>query len=1250
MRKLVFLAALFAALTATAQTSYEKAWDLINQNKWGDAARMLDEAASNASTAGDAFITRIYLKSYMGAENEIKDFGSAFYGRAENPYPYIYAMWFNQAVVGPTGKKDSEHQLNLLRKLLDDNKAPGTLHASVNHQLGMHYVFSNELSKSKNYFKEAGNIRNWQFTGPFENISHSGFYKEHAPIQHPEPTAVFKSKTNADVKWFSPSVEINDAWTPVTYQFSNSTAVVFAQTFVTAAEDMQLYCCTGTSGSVKVWINDKLVVAEAEERITELDTYISSCQLKKGVNRVLVQLGYTDNSYANFSIRFTDPNFKAVKGLTSSPVYAAYPKQASDNKVTLMAPFAENYFKERIAASPKNLVNYLLLADVYERNNKVIEARKILTDAISIAPDNCLLKMKMAEVLIKEENRTLLLEEVEKIKKLDPGSVLVMDLNMKELLKNQKYNDLSDELQKRIRLYGDDESTADYKLALLVQEKKYEELVKEVERLYNRFPRNTAILSMMYTIKKEVYKDNKAALGIYEKYLKDNYNYKVVDTYADELAELGKNDKALDLRKQMVEDFPYSPHEPYQLSRYYYGTKDYDKADKFIRQAIDLSPYNENYWEMLGDVYSERKKMTEALDAYNRSLQYDPNQYEIINKIRKLNGKKEAYELLKQPDIEAVLKADDINKARNTDYGYYYVLDQKDVIVFPGGATEEYYINIIRITNEKGVDTYKESSIPYGNNQSLLIEKAQIIKKNGSKLDGEKSDNEIVFTNLEPGDAVVFKYRLRNYNYGRLSKHFWDYYYFGGQIYTAITRYNILMPSGQPFFHKFNNHSLQPVVSDVENFKKYSWELVEAKPEKDEPVMPLLIDVAPILHVSTIDSWNEIANWYSDISNTKEEEAFEITALYNKLFPATQKKANQFQAAKKIYDYIQENIRYSSVSFRQSAYVPQRPAVTLTTRLGDCKDLSSLFVTLARMAGINAQLVLIDTRDNGQQHILLPGVEFNHCIVKTELDSKTYYLELTDNYLPFGALPNNDIGATILEIPYKTTTTNAVLKFLQADHRQKDIVKRKIDITALGSDLQVTVKTVKYGTPSSGTRYTYRDLDNEKLIQEFEKSMSGTYKNNLKMQTASVKGLNKLEDSVEYQYTYVVKNEVAEIGTMKTFRIVYPDVVATMDKFSADTRTYPVAYWNYEDVDQYETVATITAPTGTKFVELPASENLVFKNMKFSLQYTLKNPTTLVVTRKFSGPRQNVDAADYPAFKEFFEKIIKAEQKFIAFK
>ncbi len=323
----------------------------------------------------------------------------------------------------------------------------------------------------------------------------------------------------------------------------------------------------------------------------------------------------------------------------------------------------------------------------------------------------------------------------------------------------------------------------------------------------------------------------------------------------------------------------------YKLSQYFFSMKEYDKAEDYIKKSLVLSPYDEDYWEELGDIKSEKKNIAEALDAYNQSLKYDPNQYDIISKIRKLNNKPEIYKLFPQVDIDKEIKDDNPDEAQNTDYGWYYILDQQDAVIYPDGANEEYCTIILKITNDKGVERYKETSIGYDNSQSLLIEKAQIIKKNQAKIDGERNDNEIVFTNLEAGDVIVLKYRLQSYAGGRFAKDFWDKHYFNGKIYCRATKYNLLIPANQKFKYVLTNSDIQPTVKNVEDFKEYSWVMPKAQPLKDEPLMPLVIDAGAILHISTVDSWKDIADWYSDISNNKSEKDFEILALYKKLFP-----------------------------------------------------------------------------------------------------------------------------------------------------------------------------------------------------------------------------------------------------------------------------------------------------------------------------------------------------------------------------
>lgn len=1243
------LLCLFCISAVKAQNEYSQVWEALNKSDHSRANALMETAIKNKTASPDLFITHLLLKSYNGKDKEVSNFETDFYNKTENPYPYVYALWFNNAVLGEYGKKTAV-QLHLLEKLIADEKAHGSLIAAAHYQKGHHLVRVNKFEDADAENARIGAITSWQYVGPFENLSHSGFYKNYGPLAHPEPEAEFASITNARIKWFTPARECKDGWTPLSYQINRQTATCYAQTFVDAKDEQDVLCNIGATGAIKVWINDVLVLSEYKERVTEMDAYTVKCHLQKGNNRVLIQLSYTATSFSNFILRFTDNKYKSIPGLTGSNVYKPYTAGTAKQQESI-PHFAEAFFINKITADSNNLVNYMMLANVYMRNKKTLEARHTIEAAMSKQPGNSVLRQKLIEVLLEEENRSLMLEEIEKLKKADPESFLAMELDIKNDISNEKYEDAAKKLTRRESIYGEDESSLTYRLSLLVNEKKYEELVTMVEKNYKKYPEMETLLPLVYALKKEVYKDSKAALKVYEAYLKDNYSYNILSKYEEALQEQGYANKCLDLKLMSTKNFPYDPTMFSAVARYYYGAQQYEKADQYVKKALELSPYNEYYQELQGDIKSEMQQTQEAYVAYQLSLQYDPNQYDVINKQRKLNGKSESFTLFTEGKVEDIIKNDKPAEAKNTDYGYYVMHDEKNVIVHPGGATEEYSLYMIKITNEKGIDHYKESSIGSSRHQDLLIEKAEIVKPSGAIVKGERNENEVVFTNLEVGDVLVFKYRLQSYVYGHFAHDYWSTYTFGGQIYKAFTRFNILVPAKQTLHYTMTNGSLEPEISNVENFRQYTWVLKAPAPLENEPLMPVISDLAPVLHVSTLNSWNDIAGWYQDLTTTTTEEDYEITALFKSLLPPGERnKLSQFKQAQIIYNYIEKNIRYSSVSFRQSAFVPQRASITLNTKLGDCKDLSNLFVTLCRMAGIECRMVLVNTRGNGEKDMALPSIGFNHCIAKVKLDNKDYYIELTDNHLPFASLPNSLPGALILEIPAGKTAENAVLKTLEAPNRIKDVIKKSIELKPDGSDMLVTVKAATYGHLSSGIRDTYLNLDSEKQRIEIEKAVVSDYKNNVKVATVQFTNLDQLSDSATYQYSYKVKDEIAEIGSMQTFRITYPDKVATLNNFTADTRQYPINYRSYEDADTYETTVLITAPAGKTFIEVPASENLSFKGMTYTLAYQLASPAKLVVKRTFNSERKTIAAEDYAAFKTFFEKIVKAEQKMIAFK
>lgn len=1250
MNKHFLLALILSVLGLhTLANDYQKAWEALKKNDRKAAGELLKKAMEDPATSVDAFVTYVYLRHFENDDTGNGDFVKQLLKSGADPNPYLFALWFNENVLGSYGRKTAKYQMELLDQLSSDKRFHGSLKAAAHYFLGYHYLSSGKFDQSRKEWAKIGAIDNWQFVGPFDNLSGSGFHKSYGVLENPRPDAEFKSLNNAPIQWFRPAHINPEGWIFLDNYVKSSTALVYAQTFVYSPEDRKVVVNAGVNGSLKVWVNDALLISESEERVTELDLYKSYAHLKKGYNRVLVQVGFTSNSGSNFVLRFTDENGYPSEGLTTEAAYQPYTADKT-HKADRIPLFAEAYFEKKLKEQPDNLINYILLTQVYLRNKKASQARETIEAALAKDPENSLLRYELAQCLLKSNNRTMLSQVVEWFRDKDPESYLALQLNLERLKEEEKYQDAMDLVTKMEARYG---LTADIwveKISLLGSLEKYEELLKEVQTAYKKYPTNTQLMGMMFRLHKNAYKDNKAAAKIYEDYLKDNFSYSIYKNLAEDYIEQGKKDKGEDMLRKLEKEFPFDPSLLTDMVSYYYKQQNYKKAQEYTLKALAQAPYSAGYWENKAVVEKEQKQTQDAIASYAKSLFYDSKKYEARQKLRELEGKQDLYKALPAPDMYAIVK-EYADKPAEEDHAYAYLLDEKQILIHTEGAVEEFHTLVIKILTEKGIDDWKESYIPYNDySQSLLIEKAEVVKKNGSKLTAETSGNEFVFTSLEVGDAVLIRYRLQDFSRGRLSREHWDRFQFSSYNPCYVSRYTILVDKRVKYTMKMENGQLDPVKKDFGDYEMLTWEAKDLKPVKPEPFMPALSDVGMTLHISTIPTWDQVSQWYSDVSYIETENDYELNEAYREIFP-TQEKLSDLEKAKRIYDYIESNIRYSHVSFRQGAYVPQRPSVTLNTRLGDCKDLSALFVSLARMAGLSANMVLVATKDNGLKEMMLPSVEFDHCIALLQTGGKDYYIELTDNDLPFASLPSNDQAAPSLLIPYfNEKAGGAALKPLASSTRTTDKIRRHVDLKLNGDDLEMSVKVTMYGSLTSGVRSTYSDLGAEKAREQMQESVSGGFKNAVKIESVKMSDLVKLTDSLSYEYKGTVSDEVVSVGDMQMFKVPYGDVVATLDNFSRDDRAFPLEYWRYENVDVYETTISVPLPAGKQWVEIPAAQQFTFGKSTYSIKFEKKADGKLLITRTARLNRDDIPAKDYTAFKDFLNKIVKIETKYIAYK
>jgi transglutaminase-like putative cysteine protease len=145
--------------------------------------------------------------------------------------------------------------------------------------------------------------------------------------------------------------------------------------------------------------------------------------------------------------------------------------------------------------------------------------------------------------------------------------------------------------------------------------------------------------------------------------------------------------------------------------------------------------------------------------------------------------------------------------------------------------------------------------------------------------------------------------------------------------------------------------------------------------------------------------WSDLAAYYRRLTEDLGQAPDEAVAALRRSRPAVD--------AASIFAFVRDSIRYVAVHQGIGAFRPHKPAEVFGARLGDCKDMANLLVTLLRHEGISAFPVLVSTRDHNGLHPDVPTVAaFNHVIVAVVGPGQTRtFIDPTAKHVPFGALP-----------------------------------------------------------------------------------------------------------------------------------------------------------------------------------------------------------------------------------------------------
>lgn len=250
----------------------------------------------------------------------------------------------------------------------------------------------------------------------------------------------------------------------------------------------------------------------------------------------------------------------------------------------------------------------------------------------------------------------------------------------------------------------------------------------------------------------------------------------------------------------------------------------------------------------------------------------------------------------------------------------------------------------------------------------------------------------VIPTDIRTGDTLEIIYSLIGQNpvyggqYTELAS--WD-----NGIPTLARRVTLDLPKGRKIRHRVigGNGGTAPVPVELDLGDRHvvRYEADHLPPVEGEAMVPPDVHMARSIQFSEFRSWNDVARWANQLFQVK-------TASPLVLPPELAAAPTKAETVMRTLQFVQEEIRYLSISIGENSHRPSPPTEVMGRRYGDCKDKTLLMVTVLRQLGIQAEPVLLGTyMRKGLREFLASPAMFNHAIVRVTLDGQHYYLDPT---------------------------------------------------------------------------------------------------------------------------------------------------------------------------------------------------------------------------------------------------------------
>jgi len=1072
--------------------------------------------------------------------------------------------------------------------------------------------------------------------GTWDNDQNKGFDISYPPEQEIDLSKTYQGqlveigwRTNYPTARSTNSINLKELLHP------NVWAVCYLASVIRTKKEGPYELRISSTDALKVWVNNILVFENRHISQWAFDGIVIPVVLRSGANRILIKSAQDKGGWQLLA-RITKPGGMPVDSNVLEALPADTPCPTEVPK--MIRTSTPDTFLSRFTSKIQNDVRRQFL---------LIRSARLLGLKISA--------VKLAESFTKKYPKSLpgrflltlnLWDNAERGRTADLLGQLVMEAGDQLIQipnKQARFWRQNNLTQKARKLLFDTTNTHPNRptawktlASIYKQEKWKEDRLNVLKTMTERWP-DWPSIQLVLADALEGLGYQKSAEAIYHKVLSNLPNERRALQAVFRISRSKQNYKLAEhFAKQLTNSWPNRRSSWWQLGEIRRQSNNRPGAEEAFLKLIEMAPTAPEGYRLYAELaylYGARDK---AVRFWQKALDRDPDNERLANRLDFIAPPVSGPWTKDVPDQETIQKAvasrNNIRFHNGADTAL--LLDDMVTELKRDGSTVNVITTVTHVLNKSGRDQMTKYTLPKRGRSRIL--RAYSVDPKGKRVEASSIRGGVIrFRKMGIGSTVVVQFRHDSPPNKYLVQYYTNTWWFQQYKTQIFNSRFVLLALEDTKILEFSRGSIKREEHKKGSFTRIAWSTAEAPVLIPENRSPHISEIAWVLKISTVPSWDLFHKWEEALLQNVFRESPEIVQLAKTLFEGAD---TPIEKLYRIQAYLMTEIRYQKdYEHIITGVKPHAAPIVLARRYGDCKDKVVFFITLARLGGIEAQFALVRSRHFGQIIRELPMQQFNHVIVyiPAQLDlEKGRFFDPTVDALDVGHLRQDNQGtwAFVLDLKGRYAWKWIPFHAAKIDYLKKQIVMNILKNGNCNAEVVITAE----GRNGAAIRRIARNKEN--FIQFLQRFLSNFIPGAKMLNYQNIEVTDATRPA-SVKISFDAPTFVRREGDELRFKI--PKDWHPKNLFSLVKRNHPlvlgVPSTQYLEID-------FILPEGVELKQTPDSKAIRTNCLSLERSFFTKKGK-VKIKQSFSSFCERIPVEDYPALRNEIDKIIRLQEE-----